>query len=84
VQVNIRIDDEVVEALDSWTVIRCASRPDLIREAITEWLARREDECIAEQYRRTYEEFPETDDEMARAEANAWRAVEEEPWERWW
>ncbi len=83
-QVNIRIDDDVVASLDGWTVIRAQSRPDLIREAITEWLQRREDERIAQEYRRTYEEFPETEEEMARAEANARQAVEEENWPRWW
>jgi metal-responsive CopG/Arc/MetJ family transcriptional regulator len=83
-QVNIRLDDVVIEQLDGWTVIRGISRPELIREAIEEWLRRKEDERIGEQYRRAYEEFPETEEEMARAEENARRAVQEEPWEKWW
>lgn len=55
-----------------------------IRKAISEWLQRCEEDRIAQEYRRTYEELPETAEELARAEANARRAVEEESWERWW
>ena len=84
VQVNVRLDDHTVERLDGWTVIRGAGRPELIREAIKEWLSRREDERVGEGYRRAYSDVPETDDEMEQAEANARHAIAEEPWAKWW
>ncbi|CAN5730015.1 hypothetical protein BH20ACT4_BH20ACT4_10720 [soil metagenome] len=83
-QVNIRLDAGIIEQIDGWTVIRGLSRPELIREAINEWLRRQQQERIAQDYRRAYAEHPETDEEMQRADANARRAVQEEPWEKWW
>jgi metal-responsive CopG/Arc/MetJ family transcriptional regulator len=84
VQVNVRLDDGIVEQLDGWTVIRGVGRPELIREAVSEWLRRREDERVGEAYRRAYEEMPETDDELEQAAANARHAIAEEPWAKWW
>lgn len=83
-QVNIRLDAGIIEQIDGWTVIRGLSRPELIREAINEWLRRQQEERIAHDYRSAYAEHPETDEEMQRADANARRAVQEEPWEKWW
>lgn len=83
-QVNIRLEDVVVEELDGWAMIRGISRPELIREVLTTWLKRQRSEEIAEQYRRAYEEFPETEEELARAYENTVRMIKEEPWEKWW
>ncbi len=83
-QVNVRLDAVTVEQIDGWTVIRGISRPELIREAIEQWLRRQDEERIAEEYRRAYEEFPETEEELQQAEENARRLAEEEPWEKWW
>ena len=84
VQVNVRLDERTIEQLDGWTVIRGKGRPDLIREAVREWLDRREDERVGDEYRRAYGDVPETDDEMEQAEANARLAIAEEPWSKWW
>ncbi len=84
IQVNIRLDDALVEAIDGWTVIRGISRPQLIREAIEEYLRRHEDERVAQQYRQAYSEHPESGEEMRRAAQNARRAISEEPWDRPW
>lgn len=83
-QVNIRLDVATVEQLDGWAVIRSSSRPEIIREALAAWFKQLDDERIAEEYRRAYEEFPETEDEMQQAYDNAHRLIEEEPWERPW
>ena len=78
------MDDETIEKLDGWAVVRCSSRPQIIRQALNELFKRLEDERIAEQYRAAYAEFPETEEEMQQAYDNAHRAIDEEPWERPW
>ena len=83
-QVNIRLDDETIKKLDGWAVIRSSSRPEIIREALAAWFKHLDYERIAEEYRTAYEEFPETEEEMRDAYANAYRAIEEEPWKRPW
>ena len=83
-QVNIRLEDVIVEELDGWAVIRGISRPELIRDVLTLWLKRQRSEEIAEEYRKAYEKYPETEEQLARADSNLRRLVEEEPWEPWW
>ncbi len=58
VQVNVRLDDATVARIDGLTVIRGSTRPELIREAVEEWLRRRDAERIDEQYRRAYADDP--------------------------
>lgn len=83
-QVNIRLDEALVEELDGWTTVRGVSRPELVREVLTEWLRRQRRAEIEAEYRAAYEAHPETDEELADAHDAAVRLVAEEPWERWW
>lgn len=83
-QVNIRVDDALLKELDEAACERGVSRPEVVRDVLNEWRKRKESQRIAEEYRRAYTEFPQTDEEIARAEASARRAIAEEPWEKWW
>ncbi len=84
VQINVRFDDELVEALDALASEEGRSRPEVVREAVVHWLAQSRRAKEDEAYRRAYEEHPETPEELEEAEQNAARLVAEEPWERWW
>jgi len=78
------LDEATVERLDGWAVMRGVSRPELVKAVLAEWLRRQEREHVAAEYRRAYEEHPETDEELASARESARQLVEEEPWTRWW
>lgn len=84
VQVNIRLDDTVVEELDGWAVVRGMSRPDLVREVLTDWLRRQRRREIEQEYRSAYREHPESADDLERAAEAARRLTEEETWQPWW
>jgi metal-responsive CopG/Arc/MetJ family transcriptional regulator len=84
VQVNIRLDDELAEQVDKLAAEEGMTRAAIVRTALLQELVRRRERQIAEQYRKAYTEFPQTDEELRRAEMSARRAIAEEPWETWW
>lgn len=83
-QVNIRLDDVLLKELDETASERGVSRPEVVRDVLREWRKRKESERIAEEYRRAYTEFPQTEEELRWADVSARRAIAEEPWEKWW
>jgi metal-responsive CopG/Arc/MetJ family transcriptional regulator len=84
VQVNIRLDETMIEQIDGWAVIRGVTRPELVRNVLTEWLQLQERRRVEDEYRAAYTAHPESDDDLRRAAEAARRLVEEEPWEPWW
>ncbi len=79
-QVNVRLDEEIVAELDRVAATDGSSRAVVVRRAVLAWFeSRRWGEADA-LYRRAYESAPETADELRRAESNAQRLATEEPW----
>ena len=83
-QVNIRLDDQTVAALDEMAARQGATRAELVRAAVIQLLRAAERAATASAYREAYGEHPETAGEMRRAERSAGRLTAEESWERWW
>lgn len=84
VQVNLRLDDDVVVALDEIAAEEGRTRTEVVRDAVERRLGEQARRHTDAAYRRAYEEQPETSDELRRAAHAASRLTSEEPWERWW
>lgn len=80
-QIAVRLDEDDVDRLDEMVSQgRFDSRAGAVRAAVR-WMLeaerrRSEGEAIVDGYRR----IPQSDDELAIAEANIRRLIEEEPW----
>lgn len=83
-QINIRLDDDTVAALDDAAARQGVTRAELVRLAVLRLLAATERAKVAAAYQRTYGEQPETGAELRRAERTAARLTADESWERWW
>ena len=83
-QINIRLDDATVVALDDVAAREGVTRGELVRMAVLRLLAAAERAAAASAYRTTYDEHPETAGEVRRAQRSAGRLTAEESWERWW
>jgi hypothetical protein len=83
-QINIRLDDQTVAALDEMAAREGATRAEIVRVAVLRLLRAAERAAIASAYREAYEDHPETAGEMRRAQRSAGRLTAEEAWERWW
>jgi metal-responsive CopG/Arc/MetJ family transcriptional regulator len=79
-QTLVQLSDELLRRLDERAAREGRSRSSLIREAIEGYLADDARDEISRQIIEGYERIPETDEEMASAEASAREGVEEEPW----
>ena len=84
VQINIRLDDTTVAALDDVAAREGVTRAELVRMAVIRLIQAAERAASASSYRRAYEEHPETKADVRRAERAAGRLTSEESWERWW
>ena len=69
--VQVVMDAEQIAELDALEEVRRESRSAVIRKAVREYLRRRRDERIAEQYRRAYTEHP-PDELVEWIEASTW------------
>ncbi|MGH9190109.1 MAG: ribbon-helix-helix protein, CopG family [Acidimicrobiales bacterium] len=83
-QINIRLDDQTVAALDELAAREGATRAEIVRAAVLRVLRAADRAAVASAYRQAYEERPETVGEMRRAQRSAGRITAEESWERWW
>ncbi|MGH8931948.1 MAG: ribbon-helix-helix domain-containing protein [Egibacteraceae bacterium] len=84
VQVNVRFDEDTVDALDAIAAEEGRTRAEIVRDAVHHRLEAAASARVGAAYQRAYEEQPETDDELQRAERSAQRLTSEEPWEQWW
>lgn len=84
IQVNIRLDEDVVEALDELAAQEGWTRTELVRDALERRLHEESRRRTDVAYRKAYETQPESRDEVRRAARAASRLTSEEPWERWW
>jgi predicted transcriptional regulator len=83
-QINIRLDDQTVAALDEMAAQQGATRAEIVRAAVLRLVRAAERAAVASAYRESYEDQPETVGEMRRAQRSAGRLTAEESWERWW
>ena len=83
-QINIRLDDATVTALDGVAAREGVTRAEIVRMAVLRLLQAAERSAAASAYREAYEQRPETTGDVRRAERSAGRLTSEESWERWW
>ena len=83
-QINIRLDDQTVAALDELAAREGSTRAEIVRAAVLRLLRAKERAAVAFGYREAYGEHPETPGELRRAQRSAGRLTAEEHWERWW
>jgi metal-responsive CopG/Arc/MetJ family transcriptional regulator len=79
-QTLVQLPRDLLNRLDERAAREGRSRSALIRDAIKAYLHDEEQARIDREIREGYERIPETEEEMAWAEASAREAVEEEPW----
>jgi metal-responsive CopG/Arc/MetJ family transcriptional regulator len=79
-QTLVQLSDELLRRLDERAAREGRSRSSLIRDAIEAYLHDEEKARIGQEIREGYERMPETDEEMAWAEASTREMIEEEPW----
>jgi metal-responsive CopG/Arc/MetJ family transcriptional regulator len=79
-QTLVQLTDQLLRRLDERAAREGRSRSSLIRDAIEAYLADEARDEISRQIIEGYERIPETDEEMAIAEASGREGIEEEPW----
>lgn len=79
-QTLVQLNEELLRRLDERAAKEGRSRSALIRDAIEAYLYDEEKARIDREIIEGYKRFPETEEEMAWAEASAREMVEEEPW----
>jgi ribbon-helix-helix CopG family protein len=83
-QINIRLDDATVAALDGAAAREGVTRAEMVRMAVLRLLQAVERAAAASAYQDAYGEHPETAADVRRAGRAAGRLTSEESWERWW
>ena len=79
-QTLVQLTEELLQRLDERAAREGRSRSALIRDAIEAYLYDEEQAEIDRQIREGYERIPETDEELAAAEASGREGIREEPW----
>lgn len=79
-QTLVQLSEELLRRLDERAAREGRSRSALIRDAIEEHLYDEEEAEISRQIIAGYERIPETEEEMAWAEAGMREMIREEPW----
>ena len=80
-KIAISIPDELLEAVEKERRSTGESRSQFFRCAVEEHLRRQQEREDVEQYIRGYQKYPETEEEVALAEATLHYAFGEESWE---
>jgi len=78
--VTISLRRETLEAVERERQTKGESRSEFIVHAVEDFLRRERDRLADEEYIRAYERFPETEEEIAWAEAGL-KSLAREPWE---
>ena len=80
-KIAISIPDELLEAVEKERRSKGESRSQFFRCAVEEHLRRAKEREDVQQYIRGYQKYPETEEELALAEATLHYAFDEESWE---
>ena len=80
-KIAISLPDEVLEAVEKERLAKGESRSQFFRRAAEERLRRAKEREDVQQYIRGYQKNPETQEEIALAEATLGYVMAENPWE---
>ena len=80
-KIAISLPDEMLEAVEKERLAKGESRSQFFRRAVEEQLRREKDREDIEQYIRGYQQYPETKEEIALAEATLVYAFDDDSWE---
>ena len=80
-KIAISLPDDVLEEIEKERLAKGVSRSEFFRRAVEEHLRRAKELELEEKYVRGYLENPETEEEVALAEATLHYAFDRESWE---
>jgi metal-responsive CopG/Arc/MetJ family transcriptional regulator len=80
-KIAISLPDEVLQVIEKERLTRGESRSEFFRRAVEQLLRREREREWDEQYVRAYQQYPETAEEIALAEATMGYAFAENPWD---
>ncbi len=80
-KIAISLPDEMLQAIEAERQARGETRSEFFRRAVQTFFRQREEREAVEQYIRGYQRYPETEEEIALAEATLPSAFADSPWE---
>ena len=80
-KIAISLPEDLLQGIDSRCKASGESRSAFLRRAVEVYLRRERERELEEQYVRGYQQFPETEEEIALATSMAHIALAENPWE---
>lgn len=84
-QIAVKLPDGLVRELDDLVAQGLfASRSSAVRRAVEIIVSAQREAAIADAYASGYRQVPESDSEMAEAHRLATKAIDDEPWTKWW
>ena len=84
-QIAVKLPDGLVRELDELVAQGLfSSRSSAVRRAVEIIVAAQRRDALDAAYANGYREVPESESELAEARRLATRAIDDEPWEKWW
>ncbi|MBI4236383.1 MAG: ribbon-helix-helix protein, CopG family [Chloroflexi bacterium] len=80
-KIAISLPDDLLQRIERECRVTSESRSEFFRRAVETFLKQKEERDAITQYIRGYEEFPETEEELAWAQAASQAVLAEYPWE---
>ncbi len=84
-QIAVKLPDGLVRELDELVGQGLfSSRSSAVRRAVEIIVSGHRRDALEEAYANGYRQVPESESELAEARRLATRAIDDEPWEKWW
>lgn len=84
-QIAVKLPDRLVRELDELVAQgRFPSRSSAVRRGVELVVSGQRRDAIEEAYANGYRQVPESESELAEANRLARRAIDDEPWDKWW
>lgn len=84
-QIAVKLPDGLLRELDELVARGVfSSRSSAVRRAVEIIVSGQRRDAIEEAYADGYRRVPESESELAEARRLAARAIDDEPWEKWW
>jgi Arc/MetJ-type ribon-helix-helix transcriptional regulator len=84
-QIAVKLPDRLVRELDELVAQgRFSSRSSAVRRGVELVVSGQRRDAIEEAYANGYRQVPESESELAEANRLARRAIDDEPWDKWW
>ena len=84
-QIAVKLPDRLVRELDKLVAQgRFSSRSSAVRLGVELVVSGQRRQAIEEAYANGYRQVPESESELAEANRLARRAIDDEPWDKWW